>query len=109
MIDASTYLIKVARPADANAVSAFLLASYSTLLAARYDSATLGRALPHMTRANSTLLASGTYYVAERESGNLVGCGGWTIASPESGVIIEGEAHIARPPENRPLSPYRVV
>jgi len=94
MIDASNYLIRVARPADANAVSALLVASYSTLLATRYDSDTLGRALPHMTTANSTLLASGTYYVAERKPGNLVGCGGWTLAWPESGVIIEGEAHI---------------
>jgi N-acetylglutamate synthase-like GNAT family acetyltransferase len=64
------------------------------LLAARYDGDTLGRALPQLTRANLTLLVSGTYYVAERESGTLVGCGGWTTARPGSGDIIEGEAHI---------------
>src|SRR5262245_27357402 len=94
MIDVSIPLIRVARPADSDAVSALLVASYSILLAARYDSNTLGRALPIMTKANPTLLASGTYYVAEGEPGNLVGCGGWTTARPGSGEVIEGEAHI---------------
>jgi N-acetylglutamate synthase-like GNAT family acetyltransferase len=64
------------------------------LLTARYDSDTLARALPHLTKANPTLLACGTYYVTEREPGNLVGCGGWTAAKPGSGEITEGEAHI---------------
>lgn len=54
----------------------------------------LRRALPHIPRANRTLLASGTYYVAEIELGKLVGGGGWTIANPESGEIVDGEAHI---------------
>ena len=54
----------------------------------------LAGALPYLTKANPTLLACGTYYVAEREPGNLVGCGGWTAAMPGSGEITEGEAHI---------------
>jgi GNAT superfamily N-acetyltransferase len=89
-----TYSIRVAKPADSDAVTALLAASYSRLLAASYDSELLGQILPNMTRANPTLLASGTYYVAESEPGNLVGCGGWTPAPPGSGKIIEGEAHI---------------
>jgi N-acetylglutamate synthase-like GNAT family acetyltransferase len=40
------------------------------------------------------LLACGTYYVAENEQGDLVGCGGWTTAHPGSGEVIEAEAHI---------------
>jgi GNAT superfamily N-acetyltransferase len=94
MIDALTYLVRIARPSDSDAVSALLVASYSSVLTVRYDSETLGRALPLMTRANPTLLASGTYYVAEGEFANLVGCGGWTKARPGNGEIIEGEAHI---------------
>jgi GNAT superfamily N-acetyltransferase len=94
MIDASIHLIRVARPADSEAVSALLAASYSSLLAEHYDSNTLGRGLPFMTAANPTLLASGTYYVAEGKAGNLVGCGGWTKARPGNGEVIEGEAHI---------------
>jgi GNAT superfamily N-acetyltransferase len=94
MIGALTYLIRIARPSDSDAVGALLAASYSSLLTARYDSDTLGRALPVMSRANPALLRSGTYYVAERAPCNLVGCGGWTTARPGSGEIFEGEAHI---------------
>jgi N-acetylglutamate synthase-like GNAT family acetyltransferase len=93
-LSARSYLIRVANPTDSQAVSALLVASYSRLLSARYDSALLARALPYFAKANPTLLACGTYYVAEREPGNLVGCGGWTAAKPGSGEIIDGEAHI---------------
>jgi GNAT superfamily N-acetyltransferase len=94
MIDASNHLIRVAKPTDFDAVSALLVASYSNLLAAHYDGDTLGRALPLMTAANPALLSSATYYVAEGEPGNLVGCGGWTTAQPGSGEVVEAEAHI---------------
>jgi N-acetylglutamate synthase-like GNAT family acetyltransferase len=94
MAGSTHFLIRMAGPADADAISALLVASYSRLLPARYDSDTLSRALPFMTRANPTLLASGTYYVSETEAGDLVGCGGWTRARPGGGEIIEGEVHI---------------
>jgi hypothetical protein len=77
-----TFWIRTANPADSEAVTALLAASYSTLLSAAYESDLLGRGLPHFTKANPTLLACGTYYVAERETGDLVGCGGWTAAEP---------------------------
>ena len=86
--------IRIAEPTDINAISALLSASYSNLLATHYDSNTLSRALPNLTAANPSLLASGTYYVVEGESDRLAGCGGWTAAEPGSGRIIEGEAHI---------------
>jgi GNAT superfamily N-acetyltransferase len=88
------YSIRVAALSDSDAVSALLVASYSSLLTAHYSSDTLGGALPFMTRANPKLLASGTYYVAEKELGCLIGCGGWTIDRPRGGQTIEGEAHI---------------
>jgi N-acetylglutamate synthase-like GNAT family acetyltransferase len=102
MTDVSVHSIRIARPADSDAVNALLLTSYSILLAACYDSGPLGRALPFLIRANPTLLACRTYYIAEREPGSLVGCGGWTIARPGSDEIIEGEAyirHVATHPE----------
>jgi N-acetylglutamate synthase-like GNAT family acetyltransferase len=91
---ARNFLIRIAEPTDSDGVGALLVVSYSSLLAAWYDNDMLARALPHLTKANPTLLACGTYYVAERESGNLVGCGGWTMAKPGSGEIIDGEAHL---------------
>jgi N-acetylglutamate synthase-like GNAT family acetyltransferase len=94
MINAPKYSIRIADLSDSHAVSALLAASYSILFPAHYSSETLRSALAHMTKATPKLLASGTYYVAEAEPGNLVGCGGWTAARPGSGEIVEGEAHI---------------
>jgi GNAT superfamily N-acetyltransferase len=85
---------RIAEPTDFEVVSRLLFESYSSLLAADYDSEILSRALPYLTKANPTLLASGTYYVVEREPNRLVGCGGWTAAEPGSGTVIEGEAHV---------------
>jgi N-acetylglutamate synthase-like GNAT family acetyltransferase len=94
MIDPLSYQIRIARLSDSDAVSALLLISYSTFLTARYDADLLRHALPFITKAQLTLLATETYYVAETELGSLVGCGGWTAAHPKSGEIIEREAHI---------------
>jgi N-acetylglutamate synthase-like GNAT family acetyltransferase len=91
---ASPFLIRIAKPEDSDGVGTLLVASYSSLLTARYESDMLARALPHLTKANPTLLASCTYYVAEAEPGNLSGCGGWTAARPGSEETAEGEAHI---------------
>ena len=74
----------MASPANFASVAALLATSYGDLLATRYDSDILRRALPHLSRANPTLLLSGTYYVAEYEPGNLIGCGGWTVEAPEA-------------------------
>src|SRR4029079_19008200 len=94
MSDASAHFLRVARPADSEAVTALLLASYSILLAASYASCVLRQALPISPGANPPLLASGTYYIAEREPGTPIGCGGWSAARPGTGEIIEGEGHI---------------
>ncbi len=80
------FSIRVSTPADADAVSALLVASY--------DGAVLDLALPFMTRANPGLLTSGSYYLAEEGSGDIVGCGGWTMAAPGTGQIVERQAHI---------------
>jgi N-acetylglutamate synthase-like GNAT family acetyltransferase len=88
------YSIRAARPADFDAVSAVLLASYTTLLVGYYDRDLLDQALPLMTKSNPTLLASGTYYVAETRTHTLAGCGGWSMERPGSGETIQGEGHI---------------
>jgi GNAT superfamily N-acetyltransferase len=94
MVDATIPHVRVSNPADADVVSALLAVSYSTLFAGHYASNTLSRALPIIGKANPTLLASGTYYLAECGPKNFVGCGGWTTARPGSNEVIEGEAHV---------------
>jgi GNAT superfamily N-acetyltransferase len=85
--------LRVANLTDALAVDDLLLASYSVLPRSSYDPDVLDAALPLMTRANQTLLSSGTYYVVEGP-GRLSGCGGWSFERPGTGERIAGLAHI---------------
>lgn len=66
-----------------------LKTSYPALMAVAYDEAVLTPVLELITKANVSLLASGTYYVAEADGGLVVSCGGWTIEKP-SGVDDAG-------------------
>jgi N-acetylglutamate synthase-like GNAT family acetyltransferase len=59
-----------------------------------YDDDVLAPALELMTKANPSLLASGTYYVAELATGSLVGCGGWTPERPGTKSVEPGLGHI---------------
>jgi len=79
---------------DAAAVAELLQASYPKLMASSYDGESLAPALKLMTKANPSLLGSGTYYVAELSRGLLAGCGGWTLERPGAGTIEPHVAHI---------------
>jgi GNAT superfamily N-acetyltransferase len=61
---------------------------------AGYDAFFLSAALPLMTRANPTLLQSGTYYLSETQDGTIIGCGGWTFERPGGGEVVPGLVHI---------------
>jgi hypothetical protein len=50
---------------DGPAVSSLLEASYTKLLAIDYEPDLLANLLPLVTKANSQLLASGNFYVAQ--------------------------------------------
>jgi N-acetylglutamate synthase-like GNAT family acetyltransferase len=88
------FATRIATPDDAVAVQALLQASYPVLMASAYDKAILDPALELMTKANRSLLASGTYYVAEARGGLVVGCGGWTRERPGSGELEAKLGHI---------------
>jgi N-acetylglutamate synthase-like GNAT family acetyltransferase len=47
-----------------------------------------------MAKANSSLLGSGTYYLAELATGLLVGCGGWTLERPGARTVEPGLGHV---------------
>jgi N-acetylglutamate synthase-like GNAT family acetyltransferase len=63
-------------------------------MASAYDEEVLAPALKLMTRANPTLLGSGTYYVAKLATGLLVGCGGWTRERPGTSTVEPLLAHV---------------
>ena len=80
-----TITIRVARPSDLAAVDALLSSSYPALARADYPPSVIVTAFPILSRANPSLLASGTYHVAEGSNGRLLGAGGWTRSSPQGG------------------------
>ncbi len=86
--------IRPATPADADAITRLLQASYPPLMAPAYDPQVLAAALPVMTRANRKLLGSGTYYVVQANDDQIVGAGGWTHDRPGTGELTPGLAHI---------------
>jgi len=90
----SDYEVRVATPADADVVERLLRASYPKLMASFYEEKLLAPALKVMTKANPSLLGSGTYYLAELPTGLLVGCGGWTLERPGTGKIEPEVGHV---------------
>jgi len=86
--------LRVATPEDRAKVSELLGLSYAALMAEAYPADLLAQALPSITKANLTLLASGRYAVIEEETGRLVACGGWSVDRPASHEVIPGLAHI---------------
>jgi N-acetylglutamate synthase-like GNAT family acetyltransferase len=90
----STFVIRPAQPHDREGVDGMLARSYPPLLAAGYDAELLAAALPAMTRAQPTLLACPTWFVAVHSSGAIVGCGGWTRERPGTREIEEGLGHV---------------
>jgi len=86
-------LVRLATPADIGAVDALLSRSYGPLLRADYPPSTLVLALPRMARAQPALLASGRYFLAERD-GLLVGAGGWSLDAPGGGASSQGVGHV---------------
>ncbi|MBS8273425.1 GNAT family N-acetyltransferase [Thalassospira tepidiphila] len=88
--------VHIATPDDAPAVSALLARSYSALLVDDYAPEILERGMTFLAKANPDLLASGTYYLARTETGDVVGAGGWTAVRPGSkdGDVQSGLAHV---------------
>lgn len=88
------FRVRTATIEDKATVSRLLLTSYTALLRDAYDPATLEQALPLITSAQSGLLTSGSYYVAETDDGKIVGAGGWTRNSPTGQNQTASNGHI---------------
>jgi len=86
--------LRIASTEDSESVTSLLRVSYPALMGGAYPDSVLAAALPAMTVANTELLVSGTYYLAETVDGTLVGCGGWSRERPGSGEVLAGLAHI---------------
>jgi N-acetylglutamate synthase-like GNAT family acetyltransferase len=88
------FLVRPAQPHDRAGVDAMLSRSYPPLLAPAYDAELLAATLPAMIRAQPKLLACPTWFVAVGESGDVIGCGGWTRERPGTGDIEPKLGHV---------------
>ena len=88
------FTIRVASLEDEESVTALLQASYPILMSSRYSLEVLSTVLPAMTKANPSLLLSGTFYLTEITNQLVIGCGGWTRERPGSGEIKAGVGHL---------------
>ncbi|WP_119273971.1 GNAT family N-acetyltransferase [Taklimakanibacter deserti] len=87
--------VRTASLDDAAEIGRLLKRAFPTLMASAYGPESLAAALPVVTKVNTDLLKSGTYYVAEEEgSGCMLGCGGWTLERPGTTEITPGLAHL---------------
>ena len=86
--------IRVTTSKDAQSISDLLETSYPALMQDSYEEPVLAAGLSLICRANPSLLASGTYYIAETEDKVVVGCGGWTRERPGQGDVVPGLGHV---------------
>jgi GNAT superfamily N-acetyltransferase len=70
-------VLRIAVPADADAIDALMKASGAALFPAYYDERQTASAVRYVAQVDPLLLADGTYFALEA-GGELVGCGGWS-------------------------------
>jgi GNAT superfamily N-acetyltransferase len=70
-------ILRLARPAEADAIDALMKASTANLFPAYYDEAQTVASVRFIASVDRTLIADGTYFVLEA-GGELVACGGWS-------------------------------
>ncbi len=88
------FKVRLSNTGDLAQVDELLARAYPILLKPDYPASVLVTAIPRMARANPSLLASGSYYVAETCNGSIVGCGGWSLTNPNAPRRRRGHAHV---------------
>ena len=72
-----TPTLRLARLDEANAIDALMKASTRDLFPGWYEAEQVAAAIEFVASVDRTLIADGTYFVAEAD-GELVACGGWS-------------------------------
>lgn len=85
--------VRTANQDDIAKISALLERCYPVLMTDAYDAETLELALPVMTKANPKLVSTNRFYVVDHGT-LIVGCGGWSVDTPGTGITTEKTAHI---------------
>ncbi|RPE72069.1 GNAT family acetyltransferase [Pacificibacter maritimus] len=93
--DVPPFTVRSATAKDADDIDALIAESYGALLTPVYHNDVLSRALPRLLRTPPSLLAGGSYFVADA-GGLLLGAGGWSQATPFGGVGPACNGHMRR-------------
>lgn len=70
--------LRLATPADAEAIQALMTASVETIFPAFYTREQTASAVRYIGLLDRTLVEDGTYFVIEAADGSLAACGGWS-------------------------------
>lgn len=81
-IDSLQFNVRLARASDMALIDALYARSYPKLLKPDYAPSVLVTIVPIFSKAQPRLVVSGSFYVAESETGDIVGAGGWTKRGP---------------------------
>ena len=92
-MDMPVVTIQPASEADRAILEDLIADCYATVYPGWYDADVLENALPAMLRIDPALLNSGRYLMA-RAGTVIVGCGGWSVATPGTGTVASGIGHI---------------
>jgi GNAT superfamily N-acetyltransferase len=98
--------LRLATPADAEAIQALMTASVETIFPAFYDAEQTASAVRYIGLLDLALVEDGTYFVIEAPDGSLAACGGWSRRDKLfTGAAVSGaEARLLDPA----LEPARV-
>ncbi|OXT01790.1 hypothetical protein B7H23_02210 [Notoacmeibacter marinus] len=85
--------IEVAGVEDRDALESLIGRCYAEVYPGWYEPDILENALPAMLRIDTRLLESGRYFKALSD-GRIVGCGGWSHATPGTGDRVAATGHV---------------
>jgi GNAT superfamily N-acetyltransferase len=75
----ASFRLRVAEDRDVTGIRGLIGESVRGLQAGDYSAAQIEGALATVFTVDSQLIVDGTYFVAETETGELAGCGGWSF------------------------------
>ncbi len=86
-------VIEAAEVEDREALEALIGRCYAEVYPGWYEADILENALPAMLRIDPKLLESGRYFKAVAD-GTIIGCGGWSHATPGAGDTVGATGHV---------------
>lgn len=92
-----TLTLRKSTSIDISAIDALLSRSYRKLLKGSYPPSLQVTAIPLISRANPSLIISGTYFVTEDTDNLILGVGGWTRSIRGPGIA--DVRHLATDPD----------